>query len=71
MVWGVIESFRHSLKYRGGWRGLFRHMYSVSIKMVFAFFVLSQFSYSRVDRSKQFPYLGFAILICYLIPSYP
>lgn len=30
MVWGVIESVRHSLKYRGGWRGLFQHMYTVS-----------------------------------------
>jgi len=28
MVWGAIENFRHALKYRGGWRGLFNHMYT-------------------------------------------
>lgn len=30
MVWGLIETVRHSLKYRGGLRSLFQHMYSVS-----------------------------------------
>lgn len=29
MVWAIVESVRHSLKYRGGWRNLFNHMYSV------------------------------------------
>eukprot|EP00980_Cylindrotheca_fusiformis_P029955 scaffold24086_cov176-Cylindrotheca_fusiformis.AAC.5 len=28
MVWSIIENFRHSLKYRGGWKGLFDHMYT-------------------------------------------
>jgi len=28
MVWGLIENFRHALKYRGGWKGLYNHMYT-------------------------------------------
>jgi len=28
MVWGLVETVRHSLKYRGGVRGLLQHMYS-------------------------------------------
>ena len=30
MVWGVVQNFRASLKYRGGWKGLIDHMYTVS-----------------------------------------
>jgi hypothetical protein len=30
MVWSVIQTLRHSLKYRGGWKNLFEHMYTVS-----------------------------------------
>jgi len=28
MVWGVVQNFRASLKYRGGWKGLIDHMYT-------------------------------------------
>jgi len=28
MVYGMIQSFRTALKYRGGWRGLLEHMYT-------------------------------------------
>jgi hypothetical protein len=31
MVWGIIQTFRSSLKYRGGWKGLLEHMYTVRI----------------------------------------
>jgi len=30
MVYGVIRNLQASLKYRGGWKGLFEHMYTVS-----------------------------------------
>ena len=30
MVYSIIQNFRRSLKYRGGWKGLFEHMYTVS-----------------------------------------
>ena len=30
MVYGVIRSVQAALKYRGGWRGLLEHMYTVS-----------------------------------------
>ena len=30
MVYGLIRSVQASLKYRGGWKGLFEHMYTVS-----------------------------------------
>lgn len=30
MVKGVIEGVKASLKYRGGWRGFYEHMYTVS-----------------------------------------
>jgi hypothetical protein len=30
MVYGVIQNFVQGLKYRGGWRGLLEHMYTVS-----------------------------------------
>ena len=30
MVYSVIQTFRLALKYRGGWRGLLEHMYTVS-----------------------------------------
>jgi hypothetical protein len=29
MVYGVIQNFIQGLKYRGGWRGLLEHMYTV------------------------------------------
>jgi len=29
MVWSVIQNFKQSLKYRGGWRNLLEHMYTV------------------------------------------
>jgi hypothetical protein len=29
MVWSVVSNFRQALKYRGGWKGLLEHMYSV------------------------------------------
>jgi hypothetical protein len=29
MVYGLIENFRYALQYRGGWRNLFKHMYTV------------------------------------------
>ena len=28
MVYGVVQNVRHALKYRGGWKGLFEHMYT-------------------------------------------
>jgi len=28
MVYGVVMNFRHALKHRGGWKGLFTHMYT-------------------------------------------
>jgi hypothetical protein len=31
MVYGVIRSVQAALKYRGGWRGLWEHMYTVSV----------------------------------------
>jgi NADH dehydrogenase (ubiquinone) 1 alpha subcomplex subunit 12 len=31
MVWGLIQNFRQAYKYRGGWKGLFENMYTVSI----------------------------------------
>jgi hypothetical protein len=31
MVWGVIQNVRFALKYRGGWRGLLEHMYTVGV----------------------------------------
>lgn len=34
MVYGLIQSFRYALKYRGGWRGLIEHMYTVSADVV-------------------------------------
>lgn len=30
MVWGIINNFKVSLRYRGGWKGLLEHMYTVS-----------------------------------------
>ena len=30
MVYGVIRNFQAALKYRGGWKGLLEHMYTVS-----------------------------------------
>jgi hypothetical protein len=30
MVYGVVKTFQAALKYRGGWRGLIEHMYTVS-----------------------------------------
>ena len=32
MVLGVIRSVQAAVKYRGGWRGLMEHMYTVSFK---------------------------------------
>ena len=29
MVWGVIQNFHQALRYRGGWRNLLEHMYTV------------------------------------------
>jgi len=29
MVYSLVQNFRYALKYRGGWKGLFEHMYSV------------------------------------------
>jgi hypothetical protein len=42
MVLSVVKNFQQALKYRGGWRGLLEHMYTVSdfllqIRMVFVF----------------------------------
>jgi len=31
MVYGVVKTFQAALKYRGGWRGLLEHMYTVSV----------------------------------------
>jgi hypothetical protein len=31
MVLSVVRNFQHALKYRGGWRGLLEHMYTVSL----------------------------------------
>ena len=36
MVYGVVRSFQAALKYRGGWKGLLEHMYTVS-STVFCF----------------------------------
>ena len=36
MVYGVIRSFQAALKYRGGWKGLLEHMYTVSCSVSFA-----------------------------------
>lgn len=33
MVWGLIENFRAALKYRGGWKNLYYHMYTVSFRI--------------------------------------
>ena len=33
MVFGVIRNFQKSLKYRGGWKGLLEHMYTVSLNV--------------------------------------
>ena len=30
MVYGVIRNVQAALKYRGGWKGLLEHMYTVS-----------------------------------------
>ena len=30
MVYGAVKTFQAALKYRGGWRGLIEHMYTVS-----------------------------------------
>ena len=30
MVYGLIRSIQAALKYRGGWKGLMEHMYTVS-----------------------------------------
>jgi len=30
MVYGLVKTFQAALKYRGGWRGLIEHMYTVS-----------------------------------------
>ena len=30
MVYGLIRTVQASLKYRGGWKGLLEHMYTVS-----------------------------------------
>ena len=30
MVYHIIRTVQASLKYRGGWKGLFEHMYTVS-----------------------------------------
>ena len=32
MVYGLIRSVQAAVKYRGGWKGLFEHMYTVSSK---------------------------------------
>ena len=34
MVYGVIMNFVQSAKYRGGWRGLLEHMYTVRASRV-------------------------------------
>lgn len=34
MVYGVIQNFIQGLKYRGGWRGLLEHMYTVRVVVV-------------------------------------
>lgn len=31
MVYGIIRSVQAQLKYRGGWKGLWEHMYTVSL----------------------------------------
>jgi hypothetical protein len=33
MVYAVIRSVQAALKYRGGWKGLFEHMYTVSFSL--------------------------------------
>jgi hypothetical protein len=42
MVYGVIQNFIQGLKYRGGWRGLLEHMYTVrTMRWLFLLFSLS------------------------------
>ena len=33
MVYGVIRNVQAALKYRGGWKGLLEHMYTVSFSL--------------------------------------
>ncbi len=35
MVYSVVKTFQAALKYRGGWRGLVEHMYTVSLFFVY------------------------------------
>jgi hypothetical protein len=37
MVWSVVSNFRQALKYRGGWKGLLEHMYSVRSNLLASF----------------------------------
>ena len=34
MVYSVVKNFQKALKYRGGWKGLLEHMYTVSLHAV-------------------------------------
>jgi hypothetical protein len=60
MVWGLIETFRHSLKYRGGWQGLFNHMYTVS----------STAELCVLLQIPLFPYSGVPIFVLLLFPLF-
>jgi len=39
----ILENLRHALKYRGGWRGLWQHMYTVRMRTPYAVVVALRF----------------------------
>jgi hypothetical protein len=69
MVYGVIRSVQAALKYRGGWKGLYEHMYTVSSSLAWrrftSCFVWSDGAMNRLEFTAESNFL-FALSLVFL-----
>ena len=74
MVYGVIRNVQAALKYRGGWKGLLEHMYTVSYIIILfnkiiigVEYYLMCFSYAVVVRWRR---IGVSFIIVIIFVHY-